>query len=90
MNESVAELFSRNVLERPHTDAEIDQIIEYLRQQRREQAEREAKGLAPRKPVKAAQVEERERKAALKAKGIDPNQLSLLDQIAEAKPDDGA
>jgi len=48
----IAELFSRNVLEQPHTDAELDQIIEYLRQQRREQAEREAKGLRPRKPPK--------------------------------------
>ena len=52
MSESIAELFSRNVLGRAHTDAEIDQIIEYLRQQRREQAEREAKGLRPRKPPK--------------------------------------
>ena len=85
----ISELFSRNVLERPHTDAEIDQTIEYLRQQRREQAEREARGLAPRKPIKASQVEERERKAALKAKGVDPKQLSLLDQIAEAKPGEG-
>jgi hypothetical protein len=58
MSESVAELFSRNALERLHTDAEIDQIIEYLRQQRREQAEREAKGLGPRKTVKASQAED--------------------------------
>jgi hypothetical protein len=49
----ISELFSRNVLERPHTDAEIDQIIEFLRQQRREQAEREAKGRGPRKPVRS-------------------------------------
>jgi hypothetical protein len=45
----ISELFSRNVLERPHTDDELNQIIEYLRQQRREQAEREAQGLRPRK-----------------------------------------
>jgi len=48
----IAELFSRNVLEKPHTDEELNLIIEYLRQQRREQAEREARGLRPRKPVK--------------------------------------
>jgi hypothetical protein len=48
------------------------------RRQRWEQAEREAKALAPRKPPKVSQVEERERKAALKAKGIDPRQLSIL------------
>lgn len=88
MNESVAELFSRNVLERPHTNAEVDQIIEYLRQQRREQADRKAKGLAPRKPVKTTQVEDCERKTALKAKGIDPKQLCALEQIAATKPDD--
>jgi hypothetical protein len=64
MSESIAELFSRNVLGRAHTDAEIDQIIEYLRQQRREQAEREAKGLGPRsqsRPVRSKNVSARPR-----------------------------
>jgi hypothetical protein len=48
----LAELFSRNVLERPHTNEGLDQIIAYLRKLRTEAAEREANGLRPRKPVK--------------------------------------
>ena len=43
----ISELFSRNVLERPQTDEGLDQLIEHLRRQRREQAGREAKRLAP-------------------------------------------
>jgi hypothetical protein len=84
---SISDLFNQDVLEKPHTEEELNRIIEYLRQQKREQAEREAKGLRPHRPLLAAQVEARERKAALKAKGIDPKQLSLLDAIAVAKPD---
>jgi hypothetical protein len=84
----IAEIFSRNILEEPHTEEELDQIIDYMRRRCIEQAQRKAKGLAPRKPAKIAQVEARERKAKLKAKGIDPRQLSLLDQIAAARPDD--
>ena len=37
----ISGLFSRNVLERPHTDEELDHIIQDLHQQRREQAEHE-------------------------------------------------
>ena len=37
----ISGLFSRNVLERPHTDEKLAHIIQDLHQQRREQAEHE-------------------------------------------------
>jgi len=65
----ISELFSRNVLERPHTDEELERIIAHLREQRKAAAERIAQGLPPQRPKTAEQIErERARIAAREAK----------------------
>jgi hypothetical protein len=71
MTESIAELFDRNILDKPHTNEELDRIIAYMREYRAraaaDDAFRAAKGLSPRKAVKLAEFEERERRVAAKA-----------------------
>jgi hypothetical protein len=42
MMSEISELFSRNPWEKPHTDEELDRIIEYLRRLRREWANADA------------------------------------------------
>ena len=59
--DTIAELFSRNILGKEHTDEELRKIVQRLREKRRQFAlEEEAKA--------AAKAEEREAKAAAKAK----------------------
>jgi hypothetical protein len=100
MSTPLADLFSRNPLDAPHTAEELDQIIAYFRDHRAKQAAddamRAAKGLPVRKTIKPrsiAQQEERDRKAAVKAAKVaerkrpkvDPRQIDLEEAIAHAR-----
>jgi hypothetical protein len=66
----ISELFDRDVLNKPHTNEEIDRIIAWIREYRArmaaDEALRKAQGFAPRRLVKYPEFEERERRAAAK------------------------
>ena len=86
--DTIAELFSRNILGKEHTDEELRKIVQRLREKRRQFAlEEEAKA--------AAKAEEREAKAAAKAakaaaraaRKRDPRQLDLEQALATSAGD---
>jgi hypothetical protein len=88
MTESIAELFDRNILDKPHTEEELDRIIAYMREHfarvAADDAFRAAKGLGPRKAFKLAEFEERgvAAKAAKAAAKRNPAQIDLEEAIA--------
>ena len=84
--DTIAELFSRNILGKEHTDEELRKIVQRLREKRRQFAlEEEAKAAAKaeeREAKAAAKAKERKRKAAAAAaewatRKRDPRQLDL-------------
>ena len=82
----ISDLFAQDVLNKPHTDEELAEIIAYLREARA----RYQTG-APRFNLTEAQIAEREAKAAAKAakaaerdaRKRDPRQLDLEEAIGD-------
>ena len=79
--DTIAELFRRNILGKPHSDEELTEVVKELRERRRQlMLEKEAKAKERKRKAAAAAAERAARKR-------DPRQLDLEEALAASAGD---